>query len=118
MEARRQPLHADGRDVKYVDGDVAVALDEGQRLMGVPEPLHLGDIRLHQERVDEDEAGGGQQQQPHPPVEQAEGEEQQRAAQAAGHGRVEVPEEGSGVLGDGSQGELRGGDQSLHDSKC
>jgi len=56
-------------------------------------------LLVRQERVDEDEARGGQQQQPHPPVKQAEGEEQQRAAQAAGHGGVEVPEEGSGVPG-------------------
>lgn len=35
--------------MKHVDGDVAVACDEGQRPMGALEQFYLGDVRLHQE---------------------------------------------------------------------
>lgn len=40
--------HTDRWEVKKVKGNAAVPLNEGQRLMGVPELLYLGGVCLHQ----------------------------------------------------------------------
>jgi len=61
---------------------------------------------VREQGEEQDEAQRGQQDRPRPGVSQAQRHQGQGAAQGAGQGRVEVPQEGRGLLGgSGGQGE-------------
>lgn len=80
--------------------------DQAEHGEGVDDEAQLF---VGQQRVDQDEPGRRQQQGPRASVREAQRDEEQRGAQSAGHGGVEVPEEGRGLLGGRSQGEAGGG---------
>lgn len=54
---------------------------------------------MREQGEEQDEAQRGQQDRPRPGVSQTQRHQEQGAAQAAGQSRVEVPQEGRGLLG-------------------